>query len=359
MTEARLPFSTRITTILLGLTLVCVILYVGKDVLIPIAFAAIFAVVLYPVSRFLEQHRVPRVLAITIAIVLACSILFGVATFIAMQIGQFSEDVPRLREQGTRYFTDLQAYIHETFGFTYPQQLRWLRQGAEAALTGENGMLNQTLLTFVDITTLVVLAPLYAFLFLYYKELLVEFFIRVFSHGSSTVREVLSEIRLVIKSYIVGLLFETIIIAVLNSIALLLLGVEYAILFGVIAAVLNLIPYVGILIGAILPTVMALITTNSIWPPLGVIGAFTFIQFLDNNFIVPYVVGSRISINAIISIIAVVVGGALWGISGMFLSLPAVAIMKVIFDRVDSLKPWGMLFGDEIPGKRRTKTAKA
>jgi predicted PurR-regulated permease PerM len=204
----------------------------------------------------------------------------------------------------------------------------------------------------MDITTLVILVPLYAFLMLMYKDLIIEFFLRLYAgKNSATLKEVAREARIVMKKYVVGLMIETAIIAVLNSAALLLLGIHYAILFGVLAAVLNLIPYIGILIGGLLPLLMALITKESAWYPLGVVAAFSVIQLIDNNLIVPYVVASRISINALISIVAVIIGGMLWGISGMFLSLPAVAILKIIFDRVDDLKPWGLILGDTIPPK--------
>jgi predicted PurR-regulated permease PerM len=149
----------------------------------------------------------------------------------------------------------------------------------------------------------------------------------------------------------VGLMMETAIVAVLNSGALLLLGIDYAVLFGILAAILNLIPYVGILIGGFLPMIMAIITKDSLWYPIGVVGAFSIIQFIDNNVIVPYVVASRVSINALVSIVAVIVGGMLWGLSGMFLALPAVAILKVACDRIEPLAPWGLLMGDTIPGK--------
>jgi predicted PurR-regulated permease PerM len=219
--------------------------------------------------------------------------------------------------------------------------------------------LSQALLTFVDITTLVLLVPLYAFLMLMYKDLIIEFFLRLFAgKNMSTIQDVLQEARVVVKGYVVGLMIETAIIAVLNSIALLLLGIDYAILFGILAALLNLIPYVGILIGGLLPFLMALITKDSAWYSLGVVASFSVIQFIDNNFIVPYVVASRVSINALISIVAVIIGGMLWGISGMFLSLPAVAILKIIFDRVETLKPWGLILGDVIPSKRTKKAAR-
>ncbi len=355
MTDYRLPWYAKITIILFGLSLAITILFFGRDVLIPLAYAALLSVVLHPLVAMMEKRKLPRLLSISIAITIACIAFAGLVAFLGMQVGQFGEDIPRLKKEGLEYIGKLQALIRENWGITYTDQLRWFQQGISQAWESEGGVLGQTLLTFMGITTLIVLVPLYAFLILLYDDLIIEFFFRIFSgQKSGMLKEVLQEARTVVKSYIVGLILETGIVAVLNSGALLLLGIDYAILFGIIAAILNLIPYIGIMIGGLLPLIMAVITKDSAWYPLAVIGTFGVIQFIDNNFIVPYVVASRVSINALVSIIAVILGGMLWGISGMFLALPAVAILKIIFDRVESLKPWGLLLGDQIPPKTKS-----
>jgi len=80
-----------------------------------------------------------------------------------------------------------------------------------------------------------------------------------------------------------------------------------------------------------------------------VLGVIAGVQFLDNNILMPRIVGSKVKINALATIVGVVVGGELAGIAGMFLSLPIIAVLKVVFDRTDSFKQWGVLFGDEKP----------
>ena len=147
-------------------------------------------------------------------------------------------------------------------------------------------------------------------------------------------------------SYLKGLITVTIIVGSLNTLGLLALGIDYAIFFGFLAAALLIIPFVGILIGSILPIIMALITKDSPMYAVGVAGVFIFVQFLEGNFITPQVVGSKISINGLVAIIALLLGSALWGIAGMALSLPTVAILKVIFDSVPDLKPFGFLLGE-------------
>jgi predicted PurR-regulated permease PerM len=184
---------------------------------------------------------------------------------------------------------------------------------------------------------------------LYYKPLLLEFIARLFKKEKHhVVAEVLQESKGVIQSYLYGLLIEVVIIATLNSIGLLILGVRYALLLGILGAILNIIPYIGGAIALALPVIMAFATQSTatgIW----VIVVYTVIQFFDNNFIVPKIVASKVRMNALISLIVVLVGGALWGIPGMFLSIPIAAICKVIFDRVESLSAFGFLIGDNQP----------
>jgi predicted PurR-regulated permease PerM len=147
----------------------------------------------------------------------------------------------------------------------------------------------------------------------------------------------------------VGLMMETAIVCTLNSIALLVIGVPNAIVIGVIGGLLNVLPYIGGVLAILLPVLMSLITTNSFSPILAIVVSYTVIQFIDNNFLVPRIVSSKVQINALMSIVAVLLGNLLWGIPGMFLSIPFIAVLKIIFDRVDDLKPWGRLLGDEVP----------
>ena len=162
------------------------------------------------------------------------------------------------------------------------------------------------------------------------------------------VHDVLTQTKSLIQSYLVGLLLEASIVATMNSTALLLLGIEYAILIGIIGALLNLIPYIGGIIAIALPMLVALATKEPVYV-LFVFAAYLVVQLIDNNFIVPKVVASKVKINALVSIVVVLIGGALWGVAGMFIAIPLTAILKVIFDRIDSLKPFGFLLGDTMP----------
>jgi predicted PurR-regulated permease PerM len=156
-------------------------------------------------------------------------------------------------------------------------------------------------------------------------------------------------VKNLVQSYISGLFIELVIVAGLNITALLLLGIEYAVLLGIIGALLNLIPYIGGIVAVALPMMIALVTELSPWKPIWVLAAYYFIQIVDNNYIVPKIVASKVKLNALVSIIVVLAFGALWGIPGMFISIPVTAIIKLISDHIEPLKPFGFLLGDSMP----------
>jgi len=279
-------------------------------------------------------------------------VVAGVFYFLSSQIVQFGDSLPMLKQKFGEITHDLKLWIQDNIGTPVAKQDQMIKE----ALGNGQAMVGKTLGGLVGTIGIIFLLPVYIFFLLLYKQLILNFLYEVFAEeNSAKVSEVLSETKLAIQSYIVGLLIEMIIVAVMNSTALLLLGVEYAILIGCIGALLNLIPYLGGIIAIALPVLMATVTKDGYSTQLGVIIAYIVIQFIDNNILVPRIVSSKVQINALMSIIVVLLGNQLWGVSGMFLSIPFVAVLKIIFDRIDELKPWGKLLGDNIPTKRIDK----
>ncbi|WP_140344631.1 AI-2E family transporter, partial [Flavobacterium sp. FPG59] len=200
--------------------------------------------------------------------------------------------------------------------------------------------------TLVNLT----LIPIYTFLILLYRTHFLMFLSKlVDKEHHHKLKDILTNIRIAINSYIVGLIIEMILVATMTTIGLMLIGVKYAILLGVMTGILNLIPYIGILFAGVLSIVATLTGTPDLSIIIGVIAVTVVVQLIDNNILVPLIVSSKVEINAFISIIAIIIGGAIAGVSGMFLALPILAVIKVIFDRIDTLEPWGYLMGDHLP----------
>ena len=350
MTIKEYPFYIKSTVILAGLILLVYTLSQLSDVLIPLAFAAFIAILLNPVSNWLQDHKIPKLLSIVIAMLAGAVIIAALFYFLSTQIIQFGDSLPTLKQKFAELFVTFKTWVATTFGLTVAKQNQMIKD----AMNNSQALVGSTLGSVLGTFGLVFIIPVYVFLTLFYKTLILNFFFEVFSEeNSKQVADVLKETKMAIQSYIQGLLIETAIVAVLNSTALVLLGVKYGILIGVIGAILNLLPYIGGIIAIALPVLMATVTKDGYSTQLGVIIAYLVIQFIDNNILVPRIVSSKVQINALISIVVVLLGNMLWGLSGMFLSIPFIAVLKIIFDRIDGLKPWGKLLGDTIPTRHK------
>ncbi|MDB4919659.1 AI-2E family transporter [Mucilaginibacter sp.] len=340
------PFYIQSTAVLFGLVLLVYIMSQLADILVPLAFAAFLAILLNPLCNWLQHHKFNRVWSIFAALLIALGVVTGIFYFLSTQIIQFGDSLPMLEKKFSLITIHLKEWIAVNFNISIAKQ----DQMVEETLHNSRAMLGKTLNGLLGTLGVIVLLPVYIFFMLLYKALILNFLYEVFSEeNSKKVGEILGETKGAIQSYIIGLLIETTIVAILNSTALLLLGVKYGILIGCIGAILNLIPYLGGIIAIALPVLMATVTKDGYSTQIGVIIAYIVIQFIDNNILVPRIVSSKVQINALMSIIIVLLGNQLWGLSGMFLSIPFVAVLKIIFDRVDGLKPWGKLLGDNIP----------
>ena len=342
----ELPFYAKVTIILFGLILVTYILKNLGDILIPLAFAAIIAILLNPLVNKLRTYKLGRIPSILLAMLLTILVVAGIFYFLSSQIIGFGENLPALKAKFGSLLASLQSWLQQKFGLSIEKQLQLINEAANSSKALIGGTLNTVLGTL----GVILLLPVYVFLFLFYKTLILNFLFKVFAEeDAAKVSEILGQTKLAIQSYMVGLLMEAAIVAALNSTALLIIGVKYAFLLGVIGAILNMLPYIGGIIAIALPLLMVTITSEGYTAQLWIIAAYLSIQFIDNNILVPRIVSSKVKINALISIVVVLLGGALWGVAGMFLSIPIVGILKIIFDRVEGMQPWGELLGDEVP----------
>lgn len=350
------PFHLRLPLALITLTLIGFIIQIGADIIVPLAFAVLLGVLLLPIVSFLERKKVSRALANIIAILLAMLFMGGVIYFLSSQISSFVQDLPSIKKHLADHWKTVQQWVSQQFNLSRGQQTDIIENAADKIKNSGSGILGDTVISVTQALMVVVLLPVYTFLILYYRDMIKRFLVGVFKNEHEPkVMEVLRESRSIVQGYMVGLIIEMGIVAAINSVGFMVLGIRYAIFLGVLAAILNMIPYIGMLIASIFCMLITLTSSTEITDILGVLGILVVVQFIDNNLIMPKVVSSKVKINALITILGVLAGGALAGISGMFLSIPSIAILKVIFDRVDELKPWGMLLGDEITGSRRSK----
>lgn len=324
-------------------------LYIGQDIILPVIYATILAIAISPAVNYLVRININRILAIFVVFLAAVIIIVALVGLISMRASSFSESLPELADKFQHLLNQLVSWASGYFNIRTLSINTWIDESKVELLSHTSSAIGSTLQAlgyFLEAATFVLV---YICMILYYQLHFTAFIHKLFSaDDDSRVSEILKKTKKIIQAYLSGLFFEFVIMAVLNSIGLLLLGIDYAIVLGIIGALLNIIPFIGGIVAVILYMVIALISKEPIYI-LYVAILYSAIQLIDNNYIVPKIIGSKVKLNAPVALIAVIAGAALWGIPGMFLSIPLIAIIKLICDHIDSLKPWGFLLGDESP----------
>jgi predicted PurR-regulated permease PerM len=347
-----LPLTVRRAIELMGIYFLGTIIITGREIITPVVLAFFLALMLLPILRFLRRKKVPETFAIVLCILFLAIIIGLVVWFFSSQIAQLIADFPQIKKNVNLHLNSLSGWIDKRWGFSTERQVQLINEQNDKLFSFASGMLGGAASSVTGTLIFIGLLPIYIFLLLFYKNLLLRFVFLWFPHRTQPkVEDVIRETEVIVKSYLIGLLIQITYITILLGGILLIIGIKHAILIGAIFAVLNLIPYVGALIGNIIGVLLTLSSSQEIWPIFVVLGTIAFVQFLDNNILMPRIVGSKVKINALATIIGVIVAGALAGVAGMFLSLPVIAVLKIIFDRTENLKQWGVLLGDERPAK--------
>ncbi len=346
----ELPITVRRSIEILGICALGALLILGQDIFMPLLMAFFISLLLLPLFRFFRRFKVPEVPAIVLCIVLFILIIAGVGFFISWQIGGFVSDMDKIKENLTLHWNNLSSWISSKMHFTAEQQIEMLRKQGLKAGDNATGYLQGAFVSLSGVLIFVGLIPIYIFLLIFYRNLLVRFVFYWFKETQhDKVEAVLRETESIVKFYLFGLMIQIGYMTILVGGILMIIGIKHALLIGIIFAILNLIPYVGALIGNLIGVVLTLTTSQELWQVAAVLIVIAVVQFLDNNILMPRIVGSRVKVNALASIVGIVIGGAIAGVSGMFLSIPIMAVLKLIFDKSGNLRQWGILLGDERP----------
>ncbi len=327
--------------------LVCVLLYFGKTLLIPLSFAMLISFILYPVCKWMEKKGIGHGIAIFISI-FGVMLFFGALVYLLFtQIVEFSNEWEIFRAKLLETVNQLSIFLAERFEVSIDNQMSFLKNVIDNSGTQAISLVKITLYSLSESLFYLLIIPVYSVLILYYRQLLVHVLYEVFPpEKKEIIYEILVETIHAYYNFIKGMLLVYLIVGTLNSLGLLLIGVPHPFLFGFLASILTFIPYVGIIVSSLLPITISWITYNSIWYPIGVIAVFSFVQILEAYIIFPFAVGSRLKINTLVIILVVIIGGILWGAAGMILFIPFVSIIKLIADRTESLKILSLLLGD-------------
>lgn len=347
MTEPLQKLSAAALSLFIIAVVLLALIY-GQTLLVPIVVAALLAMLLTPIMEKLMSWGVPRVPAAFLSLMLIVLFIAGVFSLVSVQVYSFIQNADELKQNAEMRVADLTQYIQTKFGFSQEQvetatdngineMTKTMKQQAGGIFTATTQTMTNFFLTLID-----------TLLFLLYHKQIKRAFIKFASKEKQTKAEdTLNKISRVAPQYLFGKLVLVTFLAFVYAIGLSLIGVKYGVLLGVLAAVLSIIPFIGNMIGGILPMVMVLITQEETWPIFAIFGLFAFAQFVESYFLEPLIVGGKVSVNPMASIIGVVLAGGIWGIPGMIIAIPYMGIIKILCDQVDRLEPISILIGEE------------
>ncbi len=315
----------------------------ARSILIPLVFSGFLTIILNPIVTFLERKKVPTALAILMTIVLVIGVLTSGLLLASSQAKALIKDIPDLIDRYNLFIDQTEAQLVDWFGIQNTEPVKLLKDNLSGLISSGTGILTHAVEATSSLISFMTLVPIYIIFMLLSRKNIRRFLKSLGEQNGRDYLIVATEIKTMVYNYIGGLLIVISIISILNTIGLLALGIEHAIFLGILSGALTVLPYIGNLIGGTIPVVVALLTKDSLFYPIAVVALFGIVQFLEGNFITPKIIGSKVNINPLVAIIALLVGASIWGIIGMIIAIPSIGIVKIIFSHVDGLKPYATL----------------
>lgn len=344
-----LPFYHKLASVLVSLVVLGYLVIQGKEILSPLVFSCLFSILLLPLSAFLEKKfGMRRGLAAVISVVFLLLVIGTILYAIALQMGDLADDWPQFKTQLNSTFLSLRHWVAVNFHINASKQLNFIKTATNNVLASGTAMVGTTLVSLTSLLLFLVFTFIYTIFFLTYRGLIMRFLVSVFlEKNEEVVHDIIEQVQQILRKYILGLFIEMGIVSAVVFLVFWALGIKYALLLGLITGLFNIIPYIGIFTAMLASVLITFATAAATVKILMVIGTLVTVHLVDSNILLPVIVGSKVKINPLITVLGVVLGEMIWGISGMFLSIPVIAVSKIIFDRIDSLRPWGILLGEE------------
>jgi len=343
MSKLRRISIDNIWKVLLILVLLVYSLINASQVLVPIVFSLFLAIIISPIVSFFEKKNINTSLSIIISLLIIIIVLGGGIYYVSFQAKNLILDLPDLAEKFNKTIDNIAEKISSINGLSAQEPIELIKQNSDKIMSSGSKVITNALSLTGNFLTFITLVPIYVFFMLLYRKNFKVFLAGLDDEDDDNYVSMAQEANTMVHSYIIGLSIVITIIAILNTIGLFALGLKYALFMGVLSAVLTVIPYIGIFIGGLLPFIVALITKDSLFYPLAVVGIMGLVQFLEGNFITPNIIGSQVNVNPLAAIIALIIGANIWGIVGMILAIPMTGILKIIFSHYERLRPYAIL----------------
>jgi putative permease len=350
------PFYHKLAAVLVSLIAIGYLVIQGKEMLSPLIFSCLFSILLLPLASFMEKKfRFRRGLAAIISVLLLLTVVAGIIYIVGVQMSNLADDWPQFKLQLNNSLSGLQHWIASKFHINATKQLTYVKSATSNVLASGTAVVGVTIASLSSFLLFLIFTFIYTLLLITYRRIIMHFLVSVFlEENSLVVHDIVEQVQQILRKYITGLFIEMCVVSVVVCIALWALGIKYAVLLGLITGLFNIVPYIGIFTAMLISVLITFATAAAAGKVFLVLVTLVITHLVDSNILLPAIVGSKVKINPLITVLGVVLGEMIWGISGMFLSIPVIAVLKIIFDRIESLKPWGILLGEQDK-KLRTK----
>jgi len=343
------PFYHKLAAVLVSLVVIGYLVIQGKELLSPLIFSCLFSILLLPVAAYMERKfRFRRGLASILSILLLLTVVASIIYIVGVQMSDLADDWPQFKMQLNNSLSSLQHWIAVKFHINANKQLTYVKSATSNVLASGTAVVGVTIVSLSSFLLFLVFTFIYTLFLLTYRRIIMHFLISVFlEENSLVVHDIVEQVQQILRKYITGLFIEMCVVSVVVCITLWMLGIKYAVLLGIITGLFNIIPYIGIFTAMLISVLITFATAAAAGKVFLVLITLIITHLVDSNLLLPAIVGSKVKINPLITVLGVVLGEMIWGVSGMFLSIPVIAVLKIIFDRIDSLKPWGILLGEQ------------
>lgn len=330
------------------------ILVLAKPILIPLSIALLISFILLPLAKRFETWKIGKTLAAFLSILTVLVLIGGITYFFSTQIINLTREFTHFQDKIILAFADVSLYFNNHVSFMQNLEKGELFNRMKVWLNDSTGLLvSKTVNNTATFMAGLLATIIFTFLLLIYRDGLTKAFL-AFSplDKKPQVLKMFKSVQQVGQKYLFGMIILTIVIGLANSIGLLIIGIDNPFLFGFLGAALAIIPYIGTTMGAIIPVIYAFVSYDSIWTAVAVAILFWFIQLVSDNFLTPRIVGGSLKINALTAILSLFVGAAVWGLAGMILFLPFAAMLKVVCEEFEELKPIALIIGEQNKKER-------
>ncbi len=344
----KIPPYIKAVYISLLIIIIVFVMIMAKPILVPLLVSGYIAMLMTSFCNRLERFKIPRSMAAFAALLLCTVVLFGIVYFVVSQLQYFARDLDANFEDNlNRFVISINRSVMDFCGLDLGMRYGFETKKLIAFINSGNTNIRELAMITLGTLSDLLLLPIFIFFLLIYRDHLAVFVTKVFAQRNKILMEHIVSIRKVVHAYLVGAGKVMLILGIVNTAVLFALGIKHAIFFGMLAGLLNIIPYLGPCLGAILPFIFALLTKDSLFYPFAIVVAFTLIQFLESAFLTPKITGANVNLNAFVTFLGLLIGGAIWGIVGMILIIPTIAILKKLFELSPDLEPYAYLFGEE------------